>query len=349
MYESLGITALTAPQAAVVFALALGLIFGLLAERTAFCLRRALIGEDRTEAAAVWMTALAVALLGTQGAVQLGWIDFSGHRLLTGDLPIVAVTLGGLLFGAGMVLTRGCVGRLTVLTGTGNLRAALVIVVFAIVAHATLKGVLAPLRVAIGQHTLPLGASADIGALPGGPLVWSLLPAIVLLALALRAPARRGRLIGGALIGALVPLAWVGTGYVLYDDFDPITMESLSFTSPWTEALFWTVASSAVPAGFGTGLVGGVLVGALVSALTAGRFRWQSFVSPAQTGRYMLGAALMGVGGVLAGGCSIGAGLAGVPTLSLAALLALVAIILGAAITARVVDGRPASAGLRTV
>jgi uncharacterized protein len=117
---------------------------------------------------------------------------------------------------------------------------------------------------------------------------------------------------------------------VLLDEFDPIIMESLSFTSPLTETLFWAIASSSVAAGFGIGLFGGAIAGAALSSLTTGRFKWQSFVSPRETGRYLAGGALMGVGGVLAGGCTIGAGLAGVPTLSVAAVLALGAIALGA-------------------
>ena len=79
---------------------------------------------------AVWATALATAILGTQGAVAAGWISFADHRLLTPDLPYAAILLGGLAFGAGMVLTRGCASRLTVLAGTGNLRAVTVLLVF---------------------------------------------------------------------------------------------------------------------------------------------------------------------------------------------------------------------------
>jgi len=150
----------------------------------------------------------------------------------------------------------------------------------------------------------------------------------------------RGRdLALGALIGLLVPLAWISTGYVLFDEFDPIAMESLSFTSPSAETLFWTVAASSIPAGFGTGLIGGVILGALISSLSARRFQWQSFESPRQTGRYIAGAALMGIGGVLAGGCTVGAGLSGVPTLSLAAILALISIAVGGALTARLIQG----------
>jgi uncharacterized membrane protein YedE/YeeE len=46
-------------------------------------------------------------------------------------------------------------------------------------------------------------------------------------------------------------------------------------------------------------------------------------------GRSLSGAALMGVGGVFAGGCTVGAGLSGVATLSVAALLALGSIVAG--------------------
>ena len=330
MFESLGFETLTPQGASVWFALALGLVFGLLAERSAFCFRRALVGEDRRQAMGVWMTALAVAILGTQAAALAGLLDFDGHCYPTGALPILALVLGGAAFGIGMVLTRGCISRLTVLAAGGNLRGALVIVVFAVVAHATLKGVLAPARTALASVTWDVGAMGDLANWPGGRLVWSAVLIVLALALVLRSGERPGRLVLGALIGLLVPLGWVGTGYVLYDEFDPITLESLSFIAPSTETLFWVIASTAVPAGFGTGLVGGVLAGALLAALIFRSFRWQSFESPRQTGRYMAGAALMGVGGVLAGGCTIGAGLAGVPTLGLAALIALASIAAGA-------------------
>lgn len=326
MFDSLNITALTAPQAAVVLALALGAAFGLLAERTGFCFRRGLVGEDRRQAMGVWLTALAVALLGTQAAVALGWIGFGDHRFLATNLPYAAILAGGLMFGAGMVLTRGCVSRLTVLSATGNLRALSVLLVFAIAAHATLKGVLAPIRTSLGSVSVPL----DTATLPGHPLVWSGLIAAAALVCAIRSGNRAPALIGGALIGALVPLGWVGTGLVLYDDFDPIAMQSLSFTAPWADTLFWTVASTSIPAGFGAGLIGGVLAGSLLGSLAFRSFKWQSFSTPAETGRYLAGGTLMGVGGVLAGGCTVGAGLAGVPTLSPAALLALAAIAAGA-------------------
>ena len=168
--------ALTAPQAAIWFGLILGAAFGLLAEITGFCFRRTVSGPvaERRPALGLWLVAVVASLIGTQGAVAAGLISFEEHRFFAADLPVLAIIAGGLLFGAGMVLTRGCVSRLTVLTGTGNLRALLVLVVFAITAHATLKGVLAPLRVALGSVTVPL-QSAGLSALPGGAWVWTAL------------------------------------------------------------------------------------------------------------------------------------------------------------------------------
>ena len=330
MFEDLGFETLTAPQAAVYFALFLGVGFGVLAERTRFCFRRSLVGDDRRAAMGVWMTALAVAILGTQLALFLGLIDFSDHRFMTSDLPVVAIATGGALFGAGMVLTRGCVSRLTVLTAGGNLRGLFVLTLFAITAHATLKGVLAPVRTTLGSVTLPLGDAVSLAQFPGGAPLWAGLLAIGALAVGITSRNRPGTLMLAALLGALVPLAWTGTGFLLQDDFDPIAMESLSFTSPFADTLFWTVASTSIPAGFGVGLIGGTLIGGALSSLAFGSFRWQSFSTPRETGRYAIGAVLMGMGGVLAGGCTVGAGLSGVPTLSLAALLALGAIVLGA-------------------
>lgn len=308
----------------------LGAVFGIAAQVSRFCLRRAVAGEagERGAAAGVWMAGLATAILAVQAGVMLGLVSLEGHRWMDADLPVLALAAGGLAFGAGMVLTRGCISRLTVLAPSGNLRAVTVLVLFAITAHAMLKGVLAPLRVALGGVTVE-SPVATLAALPGGPGVWTAVAALPLLALAWRSPARRGHLVLGGLIGLVAALGWAGTSVLLFDAFDPQPVQSVAFTLPWSETLFWTIASTAVPPTFGVGFVGGVLGGALVSALWRREWRLESFETPAQTLRYGLGAVLMGAGGVLAGGCTVGAGIAGGATLSVAALIALAAIVAG--------------------
>jgi hypothetical protein len=193
-----------------------------------------------------------------------------------------------------------------------------------VAAQATLQGAFAPLRVALGAVTI-----AGPGVLPGSGWIWAAVIGGLAALVVWRSGARVWPLAGAALLGALVPVAWVGTGYVLYDDFDAIPLEGLAFTGPFAETLCWGVAAQVTSAGFGAGLVGGVLAGALLAAVGSRSFRVESFESAGQMGRSLSGAVLMGVGGVLAGGCTVGAGLAGVPTLGLAALIAVASIVAG--------------------
>ncbi|MDE0034792.1 MAG: YeeE/YedE family protein [Deltaproteobacteria bacterium] len=341
MFETLGFERVTPLQASVVLGLVLGAVYGVLAQRSRFCLRRSLVGDwsECLPALGVWAMALALAIAGTQAAVAAGVVSFDAHRFLSPDLPLVSVLVGGALFGAGMVLSGGCVSRLTVLAGAGNLRSALVLVVFAVVAYATMKGVLAPLRTTLGDLTVDSGGGVALTALPGGA-VWAWGLALAAAVLALRSGALPRHLAMGAVIGLLVPLGWIGTGFVLLDDFDPVPLQSLGFTGPTADTLFWAMAATAISAGFGTGLAAGVIAGSAVAAVSAGEFRWSSLEGPRQTGRYMAGAALMGTGGVLAGGCTVGAGLSGVSTVSIAAILALTAMVLSARITGRVLADR---------
>ncbi len=313
-----------------ILGLALGLVFGVAAQISRFCLRRGLVaGPGRAHALGTWAAALATAIAATSAATWAGLIDLSDHRLMASDLPLLAVVIGGLTFGIGMVLTRGCVSRLTVLGGTGNLRALIVLLIFALVAHATLKGVFAPLRVALGGVT----TDARIGSLaelPGGLLTWAaLLVAGLIAAVAVLRP-RPLHVALAVLIGLLVTSGWIATGWLLMDEFDPLPVQSMAFTSPWADTLFWSIASTAVPAGFGVGLIAGVFGGAFLSALVRRELALTGFSDAPQTLRYVAGGALMGFGGVLAGGCTVGAGLSGVSMLSIAAIAALLSIGAGA-------------------
>ena len=341
MFHAFGFEEWTPLAASVVLGLVLGCAYGALAQRSAFCLRRSMVGrwQDCLPALGAWTMALSVAIAGTQLAVASDLISFETHRFLAPDLPVVSVLAGGALFGTGMVLTGGCVSRLAVLVGSGNLRSLLVLLVFAVTAHAAMKGVLAPIRETLHTLSVPVESSASVTALPGGEF-WAVGLALVLAICAVRSGAPASHLAMAGLIGLLVPLGWVGTGFVLLDDFDPVPLQSLGFTGPTADTLFWTVAATSISAGFGTGLLAGVLAGSLLASLMAGEFRWESLEGPQQTGRYLAGAVMMGIGGVLAGGCTVGAGLSGVSTASLAALLALGAMAVSARTAGAVLAAR---------
>ncbi|WP_342070392.1 YeeE/YedE family protein [Yoonia algicola] len=320
----------------VIFGLVIGAVFGIAAQVSRFCLRRAIAGEseERGSAGATWMVALASAIIGFFLASRWGYVDLGGHRYLDPELPFLAIILGGVAFGAGMVLTRGCASRLTVLSATGNLRAVTVLIIFAVVAHATLKGVLAPLRVALGSvsTTLSFGSFSE---LPMGAPAASAVMAVLAIYLIHRFKPSWRDIVSGVIIGLVPVLGWATTSVLLFDEFEPLAVQSVAFTLPWSDTLFWTIASTSIPAGFGTGLVGGVLFGSFLSAAVRGELKLVGFEAAPQFLRYAAGAGLMGAGGVLAGGCTVGAGLSGSATLSVAGLLALASIVAGALLTAR--------------
>ncbi len=325
----------------VIAGLILGTVFGIAAQISRFCLRRAVAGPpaERASAGAVWLTALATAVLAFAIVGWTGLLNLDGHRFLSANLPVAALLVGGLAFGTGMVLTRGCISRLTVLSATGNLRALTVLLIFAIAAHATLKGVLAPLRTGLGEVTLtaPLGSLSETAI--GVPLLLVLVAGFAVF-LVRRARPHLGHLTLGAVIGLVAVAGWLVTSFLLFDEFDPLPVQSAAFTLPWSDTLFWTIASSSIPAGFGVGFIAGVLGGSFVSAAVRGELALQSFENGGQTVRYVAGGALMGVGGVLAGGCTVGAGLSGVATGSLAALIALGSIVAGGWATAALSPAR---------
>jgi len=235
MFEQLGFESLSPLAASALFGVLLGTGFGVAAQRSRFCLRRALAGADvaeRSSALAVWLSALGIAIVGTQLSAYLGWIDFSGHRFHDAAIPIVAIATGGLMFGIGMILTRGCASRLTVLAGSGNLRAVLVLLVFAVTAHATLKGLLTPIRTLLSDFTISADPALQIIGSPITALIASVAAAAFVITLFVKSPGIRGHLVSGIVIGLLVVAGWVGTGLVLQDDFDPIAMQScLLYTS----------------------------------------------------------------------------------------------------------------------
>ncbi len=75
----------------------------------------------------------------------------------------------------------------------------------------------------------------------------------------------------------------------------------------------------------------GLWSGALTDTLLARRFRWEGFQGVGDTAHHLIGAALMGVGGVTALGCTIGQGLSGLSTLAVGSMLTFLGLLAGGA------------------
>jgi len=151
--------------------LAIGALFGFFAQRARFCLRAAVIEVARMQAGprlAVWLLAFAAALVLTQGLILAGVFDTANVRQLSSPGSLSGPIIGGLLFGIGMVLARGCSSRLLVLAANGNLRALLSGLIFAVTAQASMDGILSPWREALGTlWTIEGGSARDLLALSG--------------------------------------------------------------------------------------------------------------------------------------------------------------------------------------
>lgn len=318
-----------------------GFVFGAAAQHSRFCLRAATVelAEGRFGGRlAVWLIAFSAAVLGVQGAVSLGWLDVTEARQLAGTGSLSGALIGGLMFGAGMILARGCASRLLVLSATGNLRAIVTGLVLTLVAQASLRGVLSPLREEIGGWALIDGGQArNLLSILGltSPMA-AALAAVVLVAgvaLARRRDVTGPRTLAAALVGFAVALGWLLTYRLAQTSFEVVPISSVTFTGPSTDTLMGLVNERALPVSFGVGLVPGVLAGAGLMALLTREFRIQRFGADTPVERYLLGATLMGFGSMLAGGCAVGAGVSGGAIFSITAWLAVFAMWIGAMAT----------------
>ena len=321
----------------------LAFFFGLAAERSGFCTRSAILEiMDRKIATAlpVWLLALGVAILSTQLAIYNGWIEVGESRFFRTPQSLSGAVIGGALFGIGMALARGCTSRLMVLGAGGNLRALVAVAAIALAALATYQGVLVPVRDAAGGllNTSALGGN-ELGQLLENSQAGLAIGGIVLLAAvftALRSRLSYWKAAGGVLIGALVTAGWYITYQLSIQVFDPIEIESLSFSRPSANALNYVTSGAAEEyLSLDTGLIAGLFAGAFLAAVVFRSFAIRGFgeAGTPHVARYVAGGALMGFGGILAVGCTVGAGFTGGSVLAVSSLLGLASMVAFCAVT----------------
>lgn len=326
------------------FGLVIGAAFGVAAEQSRFCLRAAVVDFSRGSFGprlAVWLLAFGAALFWTQALSRIDLVDLEETRWLASPGTLSGAIGGGLVFGIGMILARGCPGRLLVLGATGNLRAILSGLVFAVFAQMSLHGALAPLRNALSLVWVTDGPNPHLLGLAGLPegsgLVLGIVAALIGIAAALgnRVPVRV--LVFASGVGVAVAAGWFLTFQMSLISFEPVSPRSLTFSGPSADVLMFLMAPART-LDFDIGLVPGVALGAFLSALVSGRLEWQGWSGARSMHRYLIGAALMGFGAMSAGGCAIGAGVTGGSTFALTAWAALTAMWVGAMATDLVVD-----------
>lgn len=315
-----------------------GLAFGVFGQQSRFCLRSATTefwhASPGTKTA-IWLLAFAVALTMTQCLLQLGQLDAGNIRQLSGTGSVSGAILGGLLFGCGMILARGCASRLLILSATGNLRALMSGLLLTIVAQASLRGVLSPLREAFAGQWLIGGADRSLGSfLPAfSGIILGVVLLIIGFILARRSGLGNWRVVCACGVGLVIAFGWWATYWHSGWAFEASVPQSVSFTGPSADTLMALINTPALPKSFGAGLVPGVFAGALVAAILSREFKLASFDQQSGMLRYLVGAVFMGFGSMLAGGCAVGAGMTGGAVFATTAWLALFAMWLGAGVT----------------
>ena len=345
-------------------AFGLAVVFGAIAQRTHFCTMGAvadIVNMGDWTRMRMWLLAIGTAMIGFNLMVGLGIVQardtvYAGPRLIW-----LSNAFGGLLFGFGMVLASGCGSKTLVRVGGGSLKALVVFCVLALASYATLRGVVAVARVAtVDAVGLELPAGQDLPTLLAhatgasvGPwaLALGLGLGLALVAFVLARPEGRSAevLVAGLGIGAVVVGVWWVSGRLGQLDEHPLTlervflatntqrMESLTFVAPIAYTVDWLILFSDTSKVLTIGIVStlGVVAGSAAVALATRRFRWEGFAGTEDTANHLVGAVLMGIGGVTAMGCTVGQGLSGMSTLALGSFIALAGIMAGAVLALR--------------
>lgn len=332
----------------------IGLAFGAIVFRTNFCAMGAVsdamsFGDYRRFRA--WSLAAATAIAGAQILAAIGLVELDKSMYLTPNLNWAGNISGGLLFGFGMVLAGGCASRNLVRAGSGDLRAFMILLVMGLCADMASGGILGPIRYWLEQTTsIDLrGLSASLATQSIGDLVgaltvigsgWGRTAAAIAVPVAIaaccfgNADFRNSpvHICSGLGVGLCAVAGWLVTG-IAYDEIldKPVLPISLTYVRPTGDTLEWLRRFTAQPMpGFGVASVIGTLVGAAAVATAAGRFRLATFSDPTDTLRCLIGAAFMGVGGVMALGCTVGQAITGVSTLALGSFLTFASLVAGA-------------------
>ena len=292
----------------------------------------------------MWGVATGTAVLLSFAAMGAGLLSAPETPYLPSAWNPFGHVLGGLLFGYGMALAGNCGYGALARLGGGDLRSFVLVVVLGISAYFAMSGPLAALRVAVFPPDLialdgPAGIahwaerSFGLAAPVTGMAVGLGLLAFCLASRSFRSDVRS--VAWGAVVGIAIGFAWTATQWLATHSFDAVPVTAYTFARPVGEAILYAMTASGATLSFGIGSVAGVWCGAFLGSLIKGHFRWEACEDPRELRRQIFGATMMGVGAVLAVGCSVGQGLSAMSVLSFGAPLTLAAIFAGAALGLR--------------
>ncbi|VAW81237.1 Putative transmembrane protein [hydrothermal vent metagenome] len=344
-------------------------IMGAVANKTNFCTMGAVsdvVNMGDTGRMRAWFFAIAIAMVGVMVFESLsgGSVDHTLPPYRSAGFAWARYLVGGLIFGIGMTLASGCANKTLIRLGGGNLKSLFVLLVVGIFAYLMTKTDfyallfhpwvqattidLVKLGISYQDIGAMISARTDLGDMGSIRLMVGVPVALAILLWVFKSRDFRSswdNLLGGGAIGLAVAGGWFITGGPLgrewiesaeWLDEKPINVavQSYTFVNPMGELLAWMMAEfNPLLLSFGLVSLGGVIVGSFAYALVSGKFRFEWFSSVRDFISHIFGAMLMGIGGVLAMGCTLGQGVTGMSTMALGSFMALGAIIFGSALT----------------
>ncbi len=331
--------------------LLIGFVFGFIVYRTNFCTMGSIsdmlsFGDYRRWRA--WLLAMATAIA---GAAIISWQEIAyltDSIYLTPQFNWAGNIAGGLIFGFGMVFAGGCTSRNLIRAGAGDLRSLVVMIMVGLFAFMTIGGIIGPLRVKIfapvtvnlsdyGLETQSMGemlAKVTGMSTSAGSMVVLVVLLVGLLGYIFKSKDFRSspvHIISGFGIGLCVVAGWFLTG-LAFDELadNPVALTSLTYVQPAGASLDYLMRFTAYGApSFAVVTTLGALLGGFAGAVSMKRFALTTFANTKDTLRNMFGGALMGIGGVVALGCTIGQGVTGMSTLAAGSLITFTFIVLG--------------------
>lgn len=336
-----------------------GVILGFTARTVRFCslsaIESALYGRD-FQLMRLWGVAMAVSILITQSLHLYFGLELSDSIYLANDIPILALVVGGFTFGMGMSLVGTCGLGSILRFGGGDLRGLIAMLLIGIIGFVSMRGLFQPVKLALTNNLfiqLPANTSSGIPSLisyviqPDSDNSITLIISVILSAALIygaysspRYRQAKARQAGGIVVGCVIGFGWYVTGIMSQEGFNIQQPGSISYVAPTGETLMFLMHSTGLTLNFGITAVLGTLLGAFLASIKAKDFHWDSFDDPREMKRHIAGACLMGFGGVVVGGCTIGQGVTGISTLSISSFIAFAAIITGAGLGIKfLIDG----------
>lgn len=329
----------------------IGIVFGYIVFRTNFCTMGSIsdimnFGDYRRFRS--WLLATATAIIGATLIELTGVADLTGSIYLTTSFNWLGNVVGGLIFGFGMVFAGGCTSRNLVRAGGGDLRSLVVLIVVGIFGYMTIGGLLGPLRVMLfepatvnlANYGLESQRTGDIvAALTGMDTGTARIAVLVVILAGLLGYVFKDQgfrtspvhIVAGVGIGICVTAGWLLTGLAMDDFADvPVQLASLTYVRPSGDTIDYLMRFTAYAApSFAVVTTLGALLGGFVGAVIHGKFAIATFANTKDTTRNLFGAALMGIGGVVALGCTVGQAVSGASTMALGSYITFVFIVLG--------------------